>query len=386
MNDKSARLTEKLFIILTILIFLLIYFLSGASTQFVLEKKIEASLLAASSGEHLEKENSAAPIALNTAGVQEETPLLSYLAPQPYLYGESQPRLLRVRVQLINRGEKPSSQICLELPLMAELDSPYQRLLRESFTPKPAAINTLPQGNRTAIFNLPELSPGESKLFVAEYYLNVIPLRANLNAIASIADSMNLSSSGGQFVDALYLRPSEKIESEHPEIVDIAQRITAGLKSDLEKATAIFKFVINHIEYDLNSPHRNRGALSALRSRSGVCEDYASLFVALSRSAGIPARVVNGYADPQGTGEIWNIPKGKVFPLKGYRHSWAEFYLAGIGWVPADLTLNIYDPGLSYFASLPRASHLAQNYQDQNIRLRYHGGDLAVIWEEELEG
>lgn len=385
MNDKSVKRTERLFLFATIIIFILIYFLKNSSPQFVLEKKTEATLLAAPSTGQLEMEgkNDAALIALAEAEGQENIRLLGSFTPQPYLFGERQERHLHVHVQLINKGETSSSQIRVEIPLLADLDSPYQVLLKESFNPEPLAITELSQGNRSALFNIPSLAPGESTVITAEYYLSVTPLTANLNFVA---DYPNTYPSGRQFVDPVYLLPVEKIQSDHPEVVSKAREITAGLKNDLEKAAAIFKFVINHVKYDPHSPDRNSGALSALRKRSGVCEDYAALFVALSRSAGIPARIVNGYADPQGQGEIWNIPAGKVFPLKGYRHSWAEFYLAGIGWVPVDPTMNIYDSRLTYFASLPRPSHLAQNYEDQNIRVRYQGGQLAVTWEEELAG
>ncbi|RJX29124.1 MAG: transglutaminase domain-containing protein [Dethiobacter sp.] len=186
--------------------------------------------------------------------------------------------------------------------------------------------------------------------------------------------------------DPWYLQPSTNIESDHPEIVDRAQKITAASRNDLEKALAIFYFVLDHMKYALNSPSRNSGALTALRSKSGVCEDYAALFVALCRASGVPARQVNGYADPKGSGKIWNLAPGETFALRGYRHSWAEFYIKGLGWLPADPTMNNHSGHLKYFASLPRASHLAQNYLDQSLRLRYQGGQLVLTWEERLVG
>ena len=88
------------------------------------------------------------------------------------------------------------------------------------------------------------------------------------------------------------------------------------------------------MSYDLDSASRNSGALSALYNGSGVCEDYAALFVALCRAEGIPARLVNGYTDPRGRGDVWNVAYGETFPLTGFRHSWAEFYLEGLGWLP----------------------------------------------------
>ncbi|NLL20998.1 MAG: transglutaminase domain-containing protein, partial [Firmicutes bacterium] len=156
--------------------------------------------------------------------------------------------------------------------------------------------------------------------------------------------------------------------------------------TDLEKARAICSFVITYLKYDINSGSRNSGALIALRSGSGVCEDYASLFAALCRASGIPARVVNGYCDPKGTGDIWNLSPGERFPLQGYRHSWVEFYLHGSGWIPADPTMDIQSGSMKYFGSLPQASHLAQNYEDIPLKVRYKGAQLSVTWEEELVG
>jgi len=57
-----------------------------------------------------------------------------------------------------------------------------------------------------------------------------------------------------------------------------------------------------------------------------------------------------------------------------------------LGWVPADPTLNIYNPDLRYFASLPQADHLAQNYLDQPLRMHFKGGELDVTWEVGLAG
>lgn len=290
-------------------------------------------------------------------------------------------RNFRISVKIANEGRVYSSNIRLDVPLLGNLDSPYQVLLKESFSHKPLAINELSQGSRTASFSIPYLAPGETETIVVDYFLHVTPLTANLSGLP---ETYRYGEQG--YVDSMFLMPANKIESNHPEIVAKAREIASGLTGDLEKARAFFSFVISYLQYDLNSPNRNKGALSALRGRSGVCEDYASLFVALCRAEGIPARLVNGYADPRGRGDIWNVAPGETFSLKGYRHSWAEFYTPKTGWIPVDPTLNIYDRNLTYFASLPQASHLAQNYQDQNMRVRYQGGQVAVAWGEELTG
>jgi hypothetical protein len=71
-------------------------------------------------------------------------------------------------------------------------------------------------------------------------------------------------------------------------------------------------------------------------SKRGFCSHYASSFVFLMRSVGIPARVVVGY---QG-GEI-NPITGTVLVHQFDAHSWAEVWLAGGGWRRVDPTAAV---------------------------------------------
>ncbi|MCA3660151.1 MAG: transglutaminase family protein, partial [Methylobacterium sp.] len=65
-------------------------------------------------------------------------------------------------------------------------------------------------------------------------------------------------------------------------------------------------------------------AEEVFQHRSGVCQDFAQVFLAAARQMGIPARYVSGYflrtdTDQQQAG-----------------HAWAEAHIAGIGWVGFD--------------------------------------------------
>jgi len=62
--------------------------------------------------------------------------------------------------------------------------------------------------------------------------------------------------------------------------------------------------------------------------RSGVCQDYAHVLIALCRNAGIPARYVSGYIH-SGGGELLGAEAS---------HAWAEAYLGPRGWVGIDPT------------------------------------------------
>ncbi|MCX6343946.1 MAG: transglutaminase-like domain-containing protein [Armatimonadetes bacterium] len=66
-----------------------------------------------------------------------------------------------------------------------------------------------------------------------------------------------------------------------------------------------------------------RSASDVLQSKVGVCRDYAILFAALTRAAGIPSRIASGVLYTNGS---------------FYYHAWVECYVGE--WVPFDATLS----------------------------------------------
>src|SRR6185503_11519396 len=124
-----------------------------------------------------------------------------------------------------------------------------------------------------------------------------------------------------------YLRAETFLESDAAEIVDEAERATAGIKGVRERAQRLVQHVNTLVEKKptVSLP----SALEVLRTRVGDCNEHTALFVALARAAGIPARVAVGL-----------VSLGGAF----YYHAWAEVYVAdgehrGL-WIPADPTLG----------------------------------------------
>jgi transglutaminase-like putative cysteine protease len=96
------------------------------------------------------------------------------------------------------------------------------------------------------------------------------------------------------------------------------RNITSGIHSSfkyVKKSTAV------------NSPIED-----ALRSRQGVCQDFAHIMIALARNARIPCRYVSGYLY-HGGGNTNSVADGAT-------HAWVEALLPGIGWVGFDPTIN----------------------------------------------
>ena len=70
----------------------------------------------------------------------------------------------------------------------------------------------------------------------------------------------------------------------------------------------------------------------ALRSRQGVCQDFAHIMIALVRNARIPCRYVSGY--------LCHSSEDSHPSADGATHAWVEALLPGIGWVGFDPTIN----------------------------------------------
>ncbi len=110
-------------------------------------------------------------------------------------------------------------------------------------------------------------------------------------------------------------------------VKELADKITKGKKTNLAKSRAIYDWIVNNMHRDPNIKGCGFGEVEKLIvSLGGKCGDIHSVFVALSRSAGVPAREIFGI----------RMAKGKEGDITKSQHCWAEFYMPGYGWVPVD--------------------------------------------------
>jgi transglutaminase-like putative cysteine protease len=94
----------------------------------------------------------------------------------------------------------------------------------------------------------------------------------------------------------------------------------------------------DHFAYTLAVPLPGRNAVDEFLfdTREGYCQHFSSAFVVLMRAAGIPARVVAGYA-----GGTYNRIGGYWLVRRSDAHAWAEVWLPGRGWVREDPTAAV---------------------------------------------
>ncbi|WP_424964383.1 transglutaminase-like domain-containing protein [Ekhidna sp.] len=121
----------------------------------------------------------------------------------------------------------------------------------------------------------------------------------------------------------------------------IAQETIAerNANTPLTEARALYDYIIDNMRYAKQGTYGTGDANYACDSKSGNCTEFHSLFIALARSVGIPARFAVGASIPSERDE------GGV---NGY-HCWAEFYAEGKWW-PVDISeANKYTPLATYY-------------------------------------
>jgi transglutaminase-like putative cysteine protease len=124
-----------------------------------------------------------------------------------------------------------------------------------------------------------------------------------------------------------YLESTEWVPAD--DFKKLADEITRGKTTILQKARAVYDWTVENTYRDPSV----KGCGLALPGRTlkennggGKCADISAVYVSIARAAGVPARDVYGI-------RLSNPESGDI--TSGF-HCWAEFYLPGTGWVPAD--------------------------------------------------
>ncbi|MEK6951063.1 MAG: transglutaminase-like domain-containing protein [Nanoarchaeota archaeon] len=131
-----------------------------------------------------------------------------------------------------------------------------------------------------------------------------------------------------------YLQPTTTIDSNDQTIIAQATKLAEG-EDDLFKVVfKIANWVDENVNYDLTTltAETSQKASWVLENKRGVCDEMTSLFVAMLRSLGIPARFVSGVSYT--TSDLFDYP--------WQPHGWAEVYFPDIGWVSFDITFGEY--------------------------------------------
>ena len=98
----------------------------------------------------------------------------------------------------------------------------------------------------------------------------------------------------------------------------------------LSALRALSKTIHDAFGYEIGITEVHSPIEDALKARSGVCQDFAHIMIAVARSWGVPARYVSGY--------LYHRAKGQDRSGDDATHAWVEAWLPSLGWIGFDPT------------------------------------------------
>ena len=131
------------------------------------------------------------------------------------------------------------------------------------------------------------------------------------------------------------LRPSTYPRSS-PELLQLARELGVNSRNGhdpLQLLLQINRGVYRSFDYVKQSTRVDSPIEDALRSRQGVCQDFAHVTIALVRNLRIPCRYVSGY--------LHHSIEHDDRSVDGATHAWVEALLPGLGWIGFDPTNDL---------------------------------------------
>lgn len=310
--------------------------------------------------------------------------LPSAFGAENYVLSEPQIYTIVQAETVANNTTIDSNNITVTVTLVETEQPPYQTYLGEEFDPKPDEIYRNSNGTRFGIWKIKQLKPGQKIVLTQKYAIRNFAIEYQLDSNAGLGKYRN--------VPMRYLLPEPHIEVDSPEILAYAKSVIGDSNNPYDIAKMLFADINQRMNYvSATSPNANKGALNALHTSEGVCDDYTALFVASARALNIPARWTAGYLyQPKDTIKNKILPDGSV-DLSNLTHAWPEFMLPRVGWVVLDPTYIFMVDGkkeidYSKFARIDANDrHIFVGYENPRIEFKYFGGKPKGTFNEKLE-
>ncbi|HKW34131.1 MAG TPA: transglutaminase domain-containing protein [Candidatus Acidoferrum sp.] len=225
---------------------------------------------------------------------------------------------------------KPSGSTRVWLPAALLGETPFQRTLRNDFHAEGGTAK------------LVESKADALGMVVAEFPVGAKPVVTLTSRIETKDFAVDFSKPNEALKQnpaelEYFLQPTKLIPTDGI-VKTTANAATAGAKTDIEKARAIYQWIVENTFRDPKT--RGCGAgdiLFMLESKDlgGKCADLNALYVGLARASGLPARDVYGIRVAKS--ELGYKSLGPSTPIvTKAQHCRAEVHLKGYGWVPVD--------------------------------------------------
>jgi transglutaminase-like putative cysteine protease len=226
---------------------------------------------------------------------------------------------------------KSSGTTHVWLPAALIRETPYQKTLANEFRA---------EGGTAEI--VVESKPDALGIITAKFPAGVKPVLTVTSRVATRNCAVDLSAPGNApKADRAelenFLRSGKAIPTDGI-VKTKATEITRGAATDVEKARAIYEWIV---ENTFRNPKTRGCGLGDIRfmlesgDLGGKCADLNALYVGLARASGLPARDAYGIRVAKSELGYKSLGAGSENVTKA-QHCRAEVYLAGYGWVPVD--------------------------------------------------
>jgi len=225
---------------------------------------------------------------------------------------------------------KPSGSTRIWLPTALLGETPFQKTLANDFRAEEGTAK------------LVESTTDALGIVVAEFTAETKPAMTLTSRIATRNYTVDLSRTGkaGTANRAEldhFLRPTKLLPTDGV-VRTTANQITAGNKTDIEKARAIYEWIV---ENTFRNPKTRGCGVGDIRFMletqdfGGKCADLNALYVGLARASGLPARDVYGIRIAKSELGYKSLGPSTENVTKA-QHCRAEVHLEAYGWVPVD--------------------------------------------------
>jgi len=155
-------------------------------------------------------------------------------------------------------------------------------------------------------------------------------------SLVSVAGEAELRSAGSNYPNWIRARYLDLPDGVPDRVLALARDLTATAPTPYDRARAIESY-LRQFPYtlDVRAPPLDRDVADyfLFDLRRGYCDYYATAMVVLARAAGLPARLVVGYA--MGT---YDPSQARYVVTEADAHSWVEVYFPGYGWIEFEPT------------------------------------------------
>ena len=230
------------------------------------------------------------------------------------------------RVELL----KPDGVSHIWLPAPLIRNTPYQNTISTRFTAEGGTAR-LSKDKQSALGIVSATYPANAKPALS------LTSRVALKNYAVDLSSRTTAPPASRAELDYFLQPSRYVPTDGI-VKQTALKATAGATTDIEKARAIYEWVVENTFRDPKVRGCGRGDIRFMLESGdmgGKCADLNALYVGLARSVGLPARHVYGLRIAKSEWATRALDCATDIATKG-QHCRAEVYLREHGWVPVD--------------------------------------------------